>query len=163
MDDTRRLDEITILTPCPMDWDRMSGDDHVRYCTMCGKHVHDFAKMTRAQASSLLDELEGDVCGRLSRLADGSLVTADCTFVPEPAKIPWQFNIRSLMGIIAGFAATLGIGRLLAEDTSTTPPPPRAPLLTTIVGKMAPRPPAPSATQSTNNPSGAQPGCPAPR
>jgi hypothetical protein len=162
VESTQGLNEITILTPCSMDWDRMAGDDHARYCPACGKHVHDFAKMTSAQASSLLDKVEGDVCGRLTRLNDGKLLTADCTPAaePEPVYTPWQFNIRSLMGIIAGFAATLGLGRLLADYMEGSPPPPRAALLTTTVGKVAPRPPVRTSSQ---NPSPGQPACPVQR
>jgi len=163
MDASRLLGEITISTPCPMDWSRMSGDDRVRYCTACGKHVHDFANMTSAEASSLLRDSDWDVCGRLSRLADGTLVTADCSVATESAKIPWQFNIRSLMGLIASFAATLGIARLLGEETTPAPLPPRAPLRTPIVGKVAYRPPSPATAPSNPNSSGAQAGCPAPR
>lgn len=154
MDSTQRLNEITILTPCPMDWDQMSGDDRARYCPACGKHIHDVANMTSAQAVSLLDQLDGDVCGRLTRRADGTLVTADTTFSAEPerASTPWQFNIRSLMGIIASVAATLGIGRLLADNAAPAPPAPRTPLLTTIVGKMAPRPLRPAPPPSNQSP-----------
>ena len=51
MNESRILDDVMVSTPCPMDWDRMRGDDRVRYCTACGKHVHDFAKMTAAEAA----------------------------------------------------------------------------------------------------------------
>jgi hypothetical protein len=163
MDSSQVLSQITISTPCPMDWSQMSGDDRMRYCTACGKHVHDFAKMTSAESDLLLRDNDWDVCGRLSRFADGTLVTADCGVATESTKIPWQFNIRSLMGVIAGFATTLGIARLVAEDTSNAPPPPRAPLLTQVVGKMVYRPASPPTAPSNNNPSGAQAGCPAPR
>src|SRR5262249_58320560 len=78
MDDSQVLSQVTISTPCPMDWNRMSGGDRVRYCTACGKPVHDFARMTSAEASSLLRDHDGELCGRLSRLGDGTLVTADC-------------------------------------------------------------------------------------
>jgi hypothetical protein len=163
MDSSHILNEITISTPCPMDWNQMSGDDRMRFCTACGKHVHDFAKMTSAEADLLLRDNDWDVCGRLSQFADGTVMTADRSVVPASTKISWQFNIRSLMGVIAGFATTLGIARLLAEDTSNAPPPPRAPLLTRTVGKMVYRPVSPPTAPSNNNSSGAQPGCPAPR
>jgi hypothetical protein len=121
-----------------MDWNTMSGDERVRYCTACGKHVHDFAKMTSAEAISLLHDHDWDVCGRLSRRADGTLVTADRGVAADSTR-GWQFNIRSLMGLIAGFAATLGVSRLLADYVSggnTGTPPPRTPISTQIVGKM---------------------------
>ncbi len=154
MDSRERLDEITILSPCPMDWDQMSGDDRARYCTACGKYVHNFARMTSAEAISMLDQLEPDVCGRLTRRADGRLVTADCIFAaePEPAKTPWQFHIRSLMGIIAGFAAALGIGRLFGEDTSPTPLAQPPPLQRQLLGAIRIRPPVPTPPPSDQSP-----------
>ena len=163
MDSNHILSEITISTPCPMDWNQMSGDDRMRYCTACGKRVHDVAKMTSAEVDVLFRDNDGDVCGRLSRFADGTLMTAECGAPTESAKIPWQFTIRSLMGVIAGLATTLGIARLVADETSSAPPPPRAPLLTRTVGKMVYRPTSAPAPPSNGASSGTQAQCPAPR
>jgi hypothetical protein len=160
MTNCERLNEFTILTPCPMDWGRMSGDDQARYCPACGKHVHDFARMTAGQATSLLDKLDGDLCGRLTRRADGKVVTADCNPAADldPVKTPWQFNIRSLMGIVAGFAATLGVGRLLADYIKEAPSRLPAPRVTRTVGRLVRQPPILTPGQS---PSPGQPACPA--
>lgn len=169
MDSSHALSEITVSTPCPMDWNQMCGDNRTRYCTACGKDVHDFAQMTSAQANALLRDNDGDVCGRLSRFADGTIMTADFGAPTEPAKIPWQFNIRSLMGVIAGLAATLGIARLVADETSNATPPPNAPLLTRApflthtVGKVAYRPSPTPAAPSNGVSAGPLAQCPAPR
>jgi hypothetical protein len=162
MDSSHVLSDITISTPCPMDWNQMSGDDRTRYCTACGKHVHDIAKMTSAEAALLFRDNDGDACGRLSRFADGTLMTADCSVPTESGTTPWQFNIRSLMGIIAGLATTLGIARLVADETSTAPPPPRAALLTHTMGKMVYRPVSTPRAPSNGASSGTQAQCPAP-
>jgi hypothetical protein len=164
MNDGRVLNDVMVSAPCPMDWDGMAGGDRVRYCTACGKHVHDFAKMTSAEASALLEDNDWNVCGRLSQRADGTIVTADHSVTAESSRTPWQFNIRSLMGVIGSFAATLGIGRLLADymsDRSNTPPP-KAPLTTILTGKMVPAHRFSSTAPSVTSAPGAQPGCPVP-
>ena len=46
MVDDELLNQINIPTPCPMDWDGMSGNDRMRFCDFCGKHVYNFAAMT---------------------------------------------------------------------------------------------------------------------
>lgn len=116
MNESDVLNQITVPSPCPMDWSQMSGDDRVRYCPACGKHVHNFAEMTAAEATSLVRNSDGDLCGRLSRYDDGTLVTADRGVAAESRKFPWQFKIRSLMGVIAGFATIFGIARLIAGE-----------------------------------------------
>jgi hypothetical protein len=137
VDDNELSSQITVLTPCLMSWDEMSGDDRVRHCSGCGKDVHDFAKMTAAEARSLLDHTDWDVCGRLSRGADGSILTVDHTAVAESTPGRWQFNIRSLMGVIAGLAATLGFARLFAEPTPKRQPPANAAAVRSVVmGKV---------------------------
>ena len=89
MDDPEVFSRLTIARPCPMDWDRMPGDDRVRHCTACGKHVHDFVKMTSAEAGALLRDRDFDVCGRISPLRDGAPVTADHPVATGSASRPW--------------------------------------------------------------------------
>jgi hypothetical protein len=46
MDANEIFSQFTIPTPCPMDWDRMPGDDRKRFCGACGKHVFNVSRMT---------------------------------------------------------------------------------------------------------------------
>ena len=61
MDADDLLGQFTIPTPCPMDWDRMPGDDRRRYCAACGKHVYNLIGH-EAGGEGLLDR-EGPVRG----------------------------------------------------------------------------------------------------
>lgn len=72
------LDRIDIESSCPADWERMRGDDRVRFCGKCRQHVYDLSAMSRAEAVALLAEKEGRACVRLRRRPDGRVVSADC-------------------------------------------------------------------------------------
>lgn len=72
------LDDIRVATPCRADWDKMSGDEQARFCQSCQKNVYNIAMMSRAEALALIAEKEGNLCVRLSRRADGTLITNDC-------------------------------------------------------------------------------------
>ncbi|HEX7830025.1 MAG TPA: carboxypeptidase-like regulatory domain-containing protein [Thermoanaerobaculia bacterium] len=56
----------------------MSGNERVRHCTLCELNVYNFAELTRAEISDLLQRTEGRVCARLFRRPDGTLLTRDC-------------------------------------------------------------------------------------
>jgi hypothetical protein len=78
---TRRLpllERTVIASPCSASWDDMVGDDRVRFCGSCEKNVYNIAAMVAAEAERLLVEHEGNVCVRLYRRADGTVLTADC-------------------------------------------------------------------------------------
>jgi hypothetical protein len=156
MDATEILREITIPTPCPMDWNRMRGDDRVRHCTACGKHVYNFTAMTSEEAVSLIRAQGGKLCAQIYRRPDGTLVSSDCPPEPQPTPGHWQFNIRSLMAVIAGFAALFGITKLFSSVeppiTIPAPPPTATPLFRGGDVRISPR-----VMQVINNPSGAQP------
>lgn len=68
------LDAAEIAAPCPVRWDGMSGTGRVRFCAECRQSVHDLSVLTRAEALGLLAE-PGDICVRLARRADGTVVT----------------------------------------------------------------------------------------
>lgn len=72
------INSLQIASPCPAAWADMAGDDRARFCAQCEKHVYDFSKMTAAEGLSLIQEKEGQVCARLWRRADGTVITADC-------------------------------------------------------------------------------------
>lgn len=122
MDTHEFLAPFTIPTPCSMAWDRMSGDDRVRYCEACGKDVYNLTEMTSDEVSALLaslDEQGGELCGRAFQRPDGTLVTSEC----HPGRRVlrgWQFNLKSAMVLIGWFAAMLGFTRWLASMSVVT-------------------------------------------
>ena len=40
---TDALDRIRVASPCSADWDEMTGNDEVRFCRHCSRHVHDLS------------------------------------------------------------------------------------------------------------------------
>jgi hypothetical protein len=78
---TVSLDLIEIANPCPASWDKMRGDDRVRFCDQCQLNVYNISAMPREEAIQLLarrGETRGRLCVRLYKRADGTVITADC-------------------------------------------------------------------------------------
>jgi hypothetical protein len=61
-----RVKRLTIVNPCHESWSTMSGGDMQRFCDVCNRSVHDLSVLTRRQASDLLANNGGKVCGRIS-------------------------------------------------------------------------------------------------
>lgn len=72
------LDEVSIAAPCPVDWEQMEGDSQIRFCSMCELNVYNISEMTRREAESFLQDQSGQLCLRLYRRQDGTLITKDC-------------------------------------------------------------------------------------
>jgi hypothetical protein len=138
MDANDLVSQITIETPCLMDWDRMEGDDRVRYCASCNKHIYDLTAMTTEEAVSLIRTHQGELCGRLYRRPDGTFTTTDCGYDPALGGRPRQFHLRTIMAIIAGIAATLGLAKGWVQANARSPrvPGPRTML---VPGRIVPR------------------------
>jgi len=68
--------EFNIESPCTQSWNEMTGSAAKRHCESCQKQVHNFAVMTPRQIDRTIAEHEGHLCARITRRADGSLVTA---------------------------------------------------------------------------------------
>lgn len=102
------LNDLLIASPCPNDWNRMVGDDQVRFCNDCQKHVYNLSEMTRQQAERLVRDFEGHLCVSLYRRADGTVMTSDC---------PDRHNRRSrhwlASGMVLVFLLLLGILTLI--------------------------------------------------
>jgi hypothetical protein len=120
------LSQFTIPNPCPEDWDRMSGDERVRYCAGCGKHVHNLAVMSPDETASVLStvpEQSEATCVRLYLSHDGTLFGSECPPAPRGEVRRWQFTIRSLMVIVVGCATVLGLTNWLLPEQEQPPAP----------------------------------------
>ena len=72
------LNSLRIASPCHIGWERMQGDDRIRFCDSCQRNVYNFADLTSDEINSLLQQTEGGICGKLYRRADGTILTRDC-------------------------------------------------------------------------------------
>ena len=72
------LSQLRVASPCRESWEGMQGDDRVRHCGKCDKHVYNLSALSPQQAEALLREREGGLCVRFYRRADGMVMTSDC-------------------------------------------------------------------------------------
>jgi hypothetical protein len=71
------LERMAFSFRCPMDWDGMEGDEQTRFCKHCRKTGHDLSARTAVGAEEFVRE-NPTACVRLTRRADGSVVTRGC-------------------------------------------------------------------------------------
>lgn len=72
------FDDLRIASPCPVAWEKMKGDEQVRFCSQCSLNVYNLSGMTRRQAEALVKQAEGRLCVRFYKRADGTILTRDC-------------------------------------------------------------------------------------
>jgi hypothetical protein len=112
------LEQIKIASPCTANWDAMEGDDRVRFCAECKKNVFNISAMTRSEAEALLG---GEICVRLYRRADGTVLTSDCPVGLEikamrrRRRLSWALGFLSLSPAFAQETATIS-GKLENQD-----------------------------------------------
>ena len=58
------IDSIRVGDPCTENWDEMTGNDRVRFCSHCAKDVNNFSAMTPRQAARLVRKSNGKLCIR---------------------------------------------------------------------------------------------------
>lgn len=58
------IDSVKVGSPCGEDWEKMSGNERVRFCSHCSKHVNNLSEMTRKEAARFVRGSGGDICIR---------------------------------------------------------------------------------------------------
>lgn len=117
------LELIRVATPCRAEWDKMTGDDKVRFCGSCAKNVYNLSAMTRDEAERLMGEKEGNLCVRLHRREDGTVLTSDC-----PVGISTMQRRGGRLGamlatLVAAVVGALGFQVARAATITGTPEP----------------------------------------
>src|SRR5688572_2122607 len=123
------LDVIEVREPCTASWESMRGDERVRFCTHCGKHVHNLSAMPRDEAERMVCEQAGALCVRYEQAPGGGVVTLDY----RPAKPPCRRGLFWATLGVAGALAALAANQIYSRGTRGTvvmggicPPPPSA-------------------------------------
>ena len=130
------LGAVTVSTPCKEPWDRMAGDDRVRFCGRCEKNVFNLTAMTADEAEDLLRERGGGLCVRFFRRPDGTVLTSDC-----PVGARTKRRRRMVVTAVAVVAGAVGAVWALVPRDSPPPPPPEAHMMGAV--EVAPTPPEP--------------------
>src|ERR1700730_67899 len=105
--------EVRIASPCSADWDRMVGNERIRYCPQCKLDVYNFSALTRAEVEGIVLQHEGRLCARYYQRSDGTMMTRNC---PERFRVVMQrvFRFASV-----ALAAVMSAGPAMAASTLT--------------------------------------------
>lgn len=115
------LETLQIASPCSANWDEMAGDDRVRFCGQCAKNVYNLSAMPRDEAEAFLVANEGQVCVRLYKRADGTVINADCP-VGVQRKRRRRAAVAAVGGsLLAAAASTLTTSRLAMTQGEPMP------------------------------------------
>jgi hypothetical protein len=145
------LDVIQVAEPCHASWDAMTGDDRVRFCGGCRKHVHNLSGLTRAEADRLVCEAAGSLCVRFARGEDGIIQTLEYQ-PPPPRRRGWRFwtavsaCLATLVAGVNGYLLAQGKPPVNAIPTVTLGRVATAPVMGEIAPPVNPAPPAVPAT-----------------
>ncbi|MGE0887056.1 MAG: carboxypeptidase-like regulatory domain-containing protein [Blastocatellales bacterium] len=106
-----KLDKLKVVSPCSASWDEMTGDERKRHCRQCDKTVFDFSRMSLSQIEAVVSAKHGQLCARITRRHDGSMVTLE---PPLPAYA--SRRISPLVG--ATFATILSLSVPATANTA---------------------------------------------
>lgn len=153
---TSPLEGVRVAAPCPADWDKMVGDERVRYCGQCSLHVYNLSGMTKPETEGLVANAEGRLCVRYYKRADGSILTRNCPVGLRALKQRVSRIAGAALSAVIGFFAGLGLNFGLTPTPThhvmgamaapvglrRTPPPPPPPVdvvpVDEIKGEMVP-------------------------
>lgn len=105
----QQVDGIQIASPCSMAWSQMEGDERVRFCSACRLHVYNLSAMDVEDAARLISDASTEVCVRLYRRRDGTVLTQDC---PVGRRVAVQRKRATFWGTLAASAGAILTARL---------------------------------------------------
>jgi hypothetical protein len=116
---TNPLDNVRVATPCPADWDGMSGNEKVRFCNQCQLNVYNLSGMTRREAEELITNTEGRLCIRFYRRTDGSVITKNCPVGLQALKRRVSRAATAFLSAVVGFFGGLGLFAAFSGNESS--------------------------------------------
>lgn len=118
---TNPLDGVRIAAPCRADWEKMAGDERMRYCDRCSLHVYNLSGMTKKEAETLIANAEGRLCVRFYRRADGTVLTRNCPVGLRALKVRAARVAGAALSAVLGFFTGVGLNLGFGQAADTTP------------------------------------------
>lgn len=116
---TSFLENISVATPCPANWDDMSGDDQCRHCSLCKLNVFNISEMTENEAEKLILEKEGAddrLCIRFYRRPDGTILTQNCPVGLLRVRRRLVKALGAFAAMITLFFSLFGVSKALTDE-----------------------------------------------
>lgn len=116
------LARIVISSPCTVSWEGMTGDERERVCQLCHLNVYNISKMNRDEAEIFLRErVCRDVCVRLSKREDGTIITDECPRSLRKARdLGLKLQIRIVSTVAIFFAWLIPPTNAQNENSGTS-------------------------------------------
>jgi hypothetical protein len=98
------LAPLEVASPCDRGWDDLArtGNDRVRACGGCRRHVYDAAGATAGEIDQLILATDGHACVRYFQRGDGTILAGDCPVGRRRARLR-----RAVMASVA--VAAIGV------------------------------------------------------
>jgi hypothetical protein len=126
------LDVIQVKSPCTASWDDMAGDEQRRFCSHCGKFVHNLSAMPRDEAERLVCSAAGSMCVRFTRdLSTMHTVTLD--YRPSP-----RVSRSRVLAVVLSLLTSTSVTASWAAWKLFRKPPPTVRM--NVMGDFAPLP-----------------------
>ena len=90
-----------------MSWDRLQGNDRIRYCDQCNLNVYNLADMSPGEVDEIVRKSEGRLCGRLYVRDDQTATIRDCPKSVFRKRLQAALALSALV-LLAGIAWGLG-------------------------------------------------------
>ncbi len=115
-----KLETINLAFSCPMDWDKMIGNNQTRYCPECKLIVYNISGLSSVEATKLINSNEDRLCIKFYRRADGTILTKDCSVGIKVIKKKITTNIA-----VASLAILLSLSNTNAQTPIKLPQTPQ--------------------------------------
>ena len=99
------LESVRVANPCSADWDKMQGDDRVRFCQSCAKNVFNLSELSKSEAEKLITEKQGNLCVQYYQRADGTVITDDCPVGLKIVRRPFKWLVASFAALLVAVGA----------------------------------------------------------
>jgi hypothetical protein len=110
------IDSVEVKDPCSENWEEMTGNDKVRFCSHCSKDVNNLSEMTRKEARRLVRASGGNLCIRY--------IPHPVTRRPMFAEQLLQITRRTPRLTAGVMSASLSLSTMAyAQDSSALPDP----------------------------------------
>lgn len=106
---TDPLSHVRVAAPCRADWERMRGNERVRFCGECSMNVYNLSNMSKKDAEALILSAEGRLCVRFYSRSDGTILTKNCPVGLQALKRRVSGISRAIVSSVLSFFAGMAV------------------------------------------------------